>query len=135
MSGKRERVGSGPFSARAKPPQRSRVTGPSPRPRRQEILRLVWHDEMPVGAIAERLDLSYGGVSQHLALLRDAGLVRFRRDGKRRLYIADHDWLGPPRPDPRGILGRSVSHGWPNSPKGPIRADGDRNHPSHRGIP
>jgi DNA-binding transcriptional ArsR family regulator len=67
-------------------------------PRRQEILWLVWHDEMPVGVIAERLDLSYGGVSQHLALLRDAGLVRVRRDGKRRLYVADHHRLGPLAP-------------------------------------
>ncbi len=64
-------------------------------PHRQEILRLVWDDELPVGALVQRLDLSYGGVSQHLALLRDAGLVSVRRDGKRRLYRADHDQLGP----------------------------------------
>jgi DNA-binding transcriptional ArsR family regulator len=64
-------------------------------PRRQEILRLVWHDELPVGDLVERLDLSYAGVSQHLALLRDAGLVTVRRDGKRRLYRADRERLGP----------------------------------------
>jgi DNA-binding transcriptional ArsR family regulator len=64
-------------------------------PRRQEILRLVWRDELPVGELVQRLDLSYGGVSQHLALLRDAGFVTVRRDGKRRLYRADHDRLGP----------------------------------------
>jgi DNA-binding transcriptional ArsR family regulator len=64
-------------------------------PRRQEILRLVWRDELPVGAIVDKLELSYGGVSQHLALLRDAGFVQMRRDGKRRLYRADHERLGP----------------------------------------
>lgn len=64
-------------------------------PRRQEILRLVWHDEVAVGELVERLDLSYAGVSQHLALLREAGFVTVRRDGKRRLYRADHNRLGP----------------------------------------
>ena len=64
-------------------------------PRRQEILRHVWREELPVGTLVERLDLSYAGVSQHLALLRAAGLVTVRRDGKRRLYRADHERLGP----------------------------------------
>ena len=64
-------------------------------PRRQEILRLVWRDELPVGEIVDRLDLSYAGVSQHLSLLREAGFVQVRRDGKRRLYRADHQQLGP----------------------------------------
>lgn len=64
-------------------------------PRRQEILRLVWRDELPVGEIVDKLELSYAGVSQHLALLREAGFVQVRRDGKRRLYIADHERLGP----------------------------------------
>lgn len=64
-------------------------------PRRQEILRHVWRDELPVGELVERLDLSYAGVSQHLALLRDAGLVTVRRDGKQRFYRADLERLGP----------------------------------------
>ncbi len=63
-------------------------------PRRQEILRLIWHQERPVGELAERLELSYAGVSQHLARLRDAKLVTVRRDGKRRLYRADREQLG-----------------------------------------
>jgi DNA-binding transcriptional ArsR family regulator len=64
-------------------------------PRRQAILRHVWREELPVGELVERLELSYPGVSQHLALLREAGLVTVRRDGKRRLYRADHERLGP----------------------------------------
>ena len=64
-------------------------------PRRQEILRHVWRGELPVGELVARLDLSYGGVSQHLALLRDAGFVTVRADGKQRFYRADHAGLGP----------------------------------------
>jgi DNA-binding transcriptional ArsR family regulator len=64
-------------------------------PRRQEILRHVWGEELPVGELVERLDLTYAGVSRHLALLRDAGFVTVRRDGKQRFYRADHDGLGP----------------------------------------
>ena len=64
-------------------------------PRRQEILRHVWRDELPVGELVERLDLTYAGVSRHLSLLRDAGFVTVRRAGKQRLYRADHDGLGP----------------------------------------
>ena len=64
-------------------------------PRRQEILRLVWREELPVGAIVDRLELSYAGVSQHLALLREAGFLQVRRDGKQRFYRADHERLGP----------------------------------------
>ena len=63
-------------------------------PHRQGILRLIWHDEVPVGELASRLDLSYSGVSQHLARLREAGFVTVRRDGKQRLYRADRQRLG-----------------------------------------
>src|SRR2546423_14170226 len=64
-------------------------------PRRQEILRLVWDEERAVGELVDELDLSYAGVSQRLALMRSAGFVTVRRDGKRRLYRADHAQLGP----------------------------------------
>ena len=58
----------------------------------------MWREELPVGELVDRLDLTYAGVSQHLALLRDAGFVTVRREGKRRLYRADHDRLGPLKP-------------------------------------
>lgn len=67
-------------------------------PRRREILRLVWDDELAAGAIAERFDVTFGAVSQHLAVLRDAGYVTVRRAGNRRFYRADKDGLGPLRP-------------------------------------
>jgi len=64
-------------------------------PRRREILRLVWDRELSAGEIAGRFDVTFGAVSQHLAILRHAGFVRARRDGNRRLYQADRERLGP----------------------------------------
>jgi DNA-binding transcriptional ArsR family regulator len=64
-------------------------------PRRREILRLVWDRELSAGEIAGRFDVTFGAVSQHLGILRDAGFVRTRRDGNRRLYRADRERLGP----------------------------------------
>lgn len=66
-------------------------------PRRQEILRLVWDTERSAGDIAGRFDISFSAVSQHLRVLHDAGLVRVRRDGRRRLYSARSESLGPLR--------------------------------------
>jgi DNA-binding transcriptional ArsR family regulator len=63
-------------------------------PRRREILRLVWDDELSAGDIAARFEVSFPAVSQHLALLREAGLVRVRRAGTQRFYRADRDRLG-----------------------------------------
>ncbi len=64
-------------------------------PRRREILRLVWDRELSAGDIAGRFDVTFGAVSQHLAVLREAGFVSARRDGNRRLYRADRERLGP----------------------------------------
>jgi DNA-binding transcriptional ArsR family regulator len=56
-------------------------------PRRREILRLVRTVELPAGAIAARFDdVSRPAISQHLRVLRDAGLLVERREGTRRLY-------------------------------------------------
>jgi len=63
-------------------------------PRRREILRLVWDEELPAGEIASHFDVGFGAVSQHLGVLRDAGFVRMRREGKRRYYKANFDGLG-----------------------------------------
>jgi DNA-binding transcriptional ArsR family regulator len=63
-------------------------------PRRREILRLVWDEEASAGEIAARFDVSFPAVSQHLAVLREAGFVRVRREGTRRLYRADREQLG-----------------------------------------
>jgi DNA-binding transcriptional ArsR family regulator len=64
-------------------------------PRRREILRLVWDRELPAGEIAADFDVTFGAVSQHLRVLRDAGFVRVRPAGNVRYYRADRDRLGP----------------------------------------
>jgi DNA-binding transcriptional ArsR family regulator len=64
-------------------------------PRRREILHLVWDQERSAGDIARQFDVTFGAVSQHLGILREAGFVTARREGNRRLYRADKDRLGP----------------------------------------
>lgn len=57
-------------------------------PRRREIIRLVRFDERSAGDIASCFDVSRPAISQHLAVLRAAGLLNERRDGNRRMYQA-----------------------------------------------
>lgn len=64
-------------------------------PRRRDILRLCWDAERSAGEIAETFDVTFGAVSQHLKVLRDAGIVTVRRDGTRRYYRARREALGP----------------------------------------
>ena len=65
-------------------------------PRRCEILRLVWSAERAAGEIHRALgDVSFGAVSQQLATLAAAGLVAVRSQGRRRLYRARREELGP----------------------------------------
>lgn len=65
-------------------------------PRRREILRLVWGDERAAGDIHRALaDVTFGAVSQHLRTLTESGLVEVRSDGRRRLYRARREALGP----------------------------------------
>jgi len=77
-------------------------------PRRREILRLVWDRELTAGEIAARFDVSFPAVSQHLGVLRAAGFVSSRRDGRTRLYRADRAALGPLRPLLEKMWGESL---------------------------
>jgi len=67
-------------------------------PRRRQILRLIWNEERQAGEIARQFDVTFGAVSQHLKVLREAGFITQRRDGTRRLYRADRDALAPYAP-------------------------------------
>jgi DNA-binding transcriptional ArsR family regulator len=61
-------------------------------PKRREILRLVWSDELPATDIASHFgDVTRSAISQHLGVLRQANLICERRDGTRRLYLANVD--------------------------------------------
>jgi DNA-binding transcriptional ArsR family regulator len=62
-------------------------------PRRRAILRLVARDELAAGEIAAAFDISRTAVSQHLTVLKNAGLLSERRDGTRRLYRARAEGL------------------------------------------
>jgi DNA-binding transcriptional ArsR family regulator len=55
-------------------------------PNRRRILQLVASRELSAGEIASRFEISRPAVSQHLTVLRGAGLVSERREGTRRLY-------------------------------------------------
>ena len=74
-------------------------------PRRREILRLVWREERAAGEIHRALgDVTFGAVSQHLSGLVGSGLVEMRRQGRRRLYRARRQALGP--------IGRALEDLW-----------------------
>ena len=63
-------------------------------PRRRRILQLVRDEELSAGEIAAQFDISRPAVSQHVNVLKEAGLVSERRDGTRRLYRARPEGLG-----------------------------------------
>jgi DNA-binding transcriptional ArsR family regulator len=70
-------------------------------PQRREILVLLRAGERPVTDVARELGMTQPGVSKHLRVLREVGLVRDRKVGRQRLYGIDarglrpvHEWAG-----------------------------------------
>jgi DNA-binding transcriptional ArsR family regulator len=66
-------------------------------PRRREILRVLADRELAAGDIAARFDVTRPAISQHLSVLREAGLVEERRAGTRRHYRVRTAGLEPVR--------------------------------------
>jgi len=73
-------------------------------PHRRQILDLLREQEQAVGDLVSALGLSQPGVSKHLRILREAGLVEVRSDAQRRLYRVRteplrelDEWLAPYR--------------------------------------
>jgi DNA-binding transcriptional ArsR family regulator len=64
-------------------------------PHRRQILSLVRDGELSAGEIAKNFDVTRPAVSQHLNVLKEAGLVSERRNGTRRLYRARPEGLVP----------------------------------------
>ena len=62
-------------------------------PRRRQILALVRDGELSAGEIAAQFDVTRPAISQHLTVLKEAGLVSERRNGTRRLYQARPEGL------------------------------------------
>jgi DNA-binding transcriptional ArsR family regulator len=63
--------------------------------RRRDILSYLAASERPVGDIVVALELEQPSVSKHLRVLRDVGLVRARRDGRRILYRTNAEAIRP----------------------------------------
>jgi DNA-binding transcriptional ArsR family regulator len=62
-------------------------------PRRRQILSLVRESELSAGEIAGHFAVTWPAISQHLTVLKDAGLITERRSGTRRLYRARPEGL------------------------------------------
>ena len=62
-------------------------------PTRRRIVEMLAARELPAGEIARRFDMTAPAVSQHLRLLREAGLIAVRREAQRRIYALDPNGL------------------------------------------
>jgi len=86
-------------------------------PNRRRILDLLRSGERPAGELVEALSICQPGVSKHLRLLREVGLVRVRAEGQRRLYSVEprqlaaiEAWLRPHLAFWRGRLDALETH-------------------------
>jgi len=89
-------------------------------PHRRQIIRLTRDAELPAGQIAANFPLTQQAVSQHLMVLKRAGLLEERREGTRRLYRFRRQALEPVRemldefwPDALARLKRAVERDHP----------------------
>ena len=73
---------------------REELLGAFSDPTRQAVLNLLRQRPSTVGELATQLPVSRPAVSQHLRVLKDAGLITERRQGTRRLYVANPQALG-----------------------------------------
>jgi DNA-binding transcriptional ArsR family regulator len=71
-------------------------------PTRLKILWALLHGEHSVNQLAEHVTAQPAAVSQHLAKLRIAGLVKVRRDGNKMFYLTDNDHV-------RRLIGEALS--------------------------
>jgi DNA-binding transcriptional ArsR family regulator len=74
-------------------------------PARRAMLELVWDAERSSSEIAEAVGATRPATSQHLKVLREAGLVRVRTDGSQRLYRVDAGRLAEVRAALEGFWG------------------------------
>ena len=76
-------------------------------PQRARIVRLVGDTELAAGEVAAQFDITAQAVSQHLRVLREAGVLHERRDGTRRLYSL--------RPEAIESVRQFLEELWPSS--------------------
>ena len=77
-------------------------------PALRAMLELVWDAERSSSELAEAVAMTRPAASQHLKVLRDAGLVRVRVDGNQRLYRVDLDRLAEIRRQLEGFWGERL---------------------------
>lgn len=77
-------------------------------PGRRELLRLVLNEERSAGELAARVGMKQPAASQHLNVLREAGLVTVRSDGQRRMYRVDFEGLARLRSELDALWGPSL---------------------------
>jgi DNA-binding transcriptional ArsR family regulator len=77
-------------------------------PGRRAMLELVWDAERSSSELADAVAMTRPAASQHLKVLRDAGLVRVRVDGNQRLYRVDADRLAEVRRQLEGFWGERL---------------------------
>lgn len=94
-------------AAQASAPATDAVLRALAEPQRRRIVVLVRDGEKPAGEIASHFTITPQAVSQHLKVLREAGVLRERRDGTRRLYAL--------RPEALGALRAFLDEVWPSS--------------------
>jgi DNA-binding transcriptional ArsR family regulator len=92
-------------------------------PTRRRVFEQLRSGPKPVGRIAQAMPVSRPAVSQHLRVLKDAGLVREEQDGTRRVYSIDPAGLGP--------LRRWLDQFWDHALEA-FQAEIDRSHPLPR---
>lgn len=79
-------------------------------PRRREILRLTWDEELSAGAIHRAMpDVTFGAISLQLRTLVDAGLLESRAEHRHRYYRARPAMLGPLRAELERLWSDSLS--------------------------
>jgi DNA-binding transcriptional ArsR family regulator len=93
-------------------------------PRRRRILTLVRDEELSAGEIAAHFEVTRPAISQHLTVLKEAGLVSERRNGTRRLYQA--------RPEGLAELKTFLDGFW-DERLGALRREAERKERSKRG--
>jgi len=94
-------------------------------PHRRDIIRLIHDTELPAGQIAQHFTLTQQAVSQHITVLKKAGLLGERREGTRRLYRFHSDALMPVRD--------LLEEFWPDALQRLKRAV-ERDHPKKKGA-
>lgn len=80
-------------------------------PNRRRILGLVWDRELSASEIAEQFESTFGAVSQHLAVLREARFVSMRQEGNRRFYQANQEALSAMWRETLQGLARTIQEG------------------------